>query len=206
MAEKCMSNRIGVLGGTFDPVHLAHVALGEAAIKEAGLRKLIVMPARTQPFKQGRETAEDIHRKTMTRLAFMDNEKAEVSDYEMDGDALSYTVKTLTYLKRQYPEDEIFFISGTDSFLEMEKWYRGTEILSKFSFAVSVRPGYREEELRDKIAEYGQKYGSKVILIKAKMPAISSTMVRERIALGESVAELVPPQVERYMTENGLYK
>ena len=180
--------------------------MGEAAIKEAGLQKLIVMPARVQPFKQDKKTAEDIHRKAMTRLAFIGNDKVEVSDYEMEDPSLSYTIKTLTYLRQQYPGDEIYFISGTDSFLEIEKWYRGGEILENFSFAVSVRPGYREEELREKILEYGRKYGCPVIRINAQMPAISSTMVRQRIGAGDSVEDLVPPQVERYITANGLYK
>ena len=219
MVKKCISrsvsdekedlsciNRIGVLGGTFDPVHYAHIALGEAAIKEAGLRKLIVMPARVQPFKQDKKTAEDIHRKAMTRLAFIGNDKIGVSDYEMEDPSLSYTIKTLTYLRQQYPGDEIYFISGTDSFLEIDKWYRGGEILENFSFAVSVSPGYREEELREKILEYGRKYGCPVIRINAQMPAISSTMVRQRIGAGDSVEDLVPPQVERYITANELYK
>ncbi len=151
----CM-NRIGVLGGTFDPVHYAHIALG---CDRSWPLRLIVMPARVQPFKQDKKTAEDIHRKAMTRLAFIGNDKVEVSDYEMEDPSLSYTIKTLTYLRQQYPGDEIYFISGTDSFLEIDKWYRGGEILENFSFAVSVRPGYREEELREKILEYGRKYG-----------------------------------------------
>ena len=93
----CM-NRIGVLGGTFDPVHYAHIALGEAAIKEAGLRKLIVMPARVQPFKQDKKTAEDIHRKAMTRLAFIGNDKVEVSDYEMEDPSLSLSLIHISIL------------------------------------------------------------------------------------------------------------
>ncbi len=108
------------------------------------------MPARVQPFKQDKKTAEDIHRKAMTRLAFIGNDKVEVSDYEMEDPSLSYTIKTLTYLRQQYPGDEIYFISGTDSFLEIDKWYRGGEILENFSFAVSVRPGIQRRRTQRK--------------------------------------------------------
>lgn len=198
--------RIGVFGGTFDPVHSAHVALGEAAIKEANLRKLIVVPARVQPFKQGKKVAEDYHRETMVKLAFMDNDNVEVSDYEMKSDGLSYTIKTLKNIKETYPEDEIFFISGTDSFLDMDTWYRGEEILSKFSLAVAVRPGYKEYELNAKIEEYNKKYGTHVIKIRTQMMPISATDIRERLAAGEAISDLVPPQVERYIEGNGLYK
>lgn len=198
--------RIGVLGGTFDPVHSAHVALGKAAIDELELRKLIVMPARVQPFKQGKKTADDIHRKTMAKLAFADCDNVEVSDYEMNRSSLSYTINTLMHLKHEYPEDKIFFISGTDSFIEMERWYRGSEMLSGFSFAVSIRPGYREYELNKKIAEYRQKYQSTIIKINADMPSISSTKVREYISAGKIISDMVPSQVERYIRENDLYK
>lgn len=206
MTKVCPNNRIGVLGGTYDPVHSAHVALAEAAIKEAGLRKLIVMPARVQPFKQGKKVADNHHREAMVKLAFKDNPMAEVCDYEMNNQGLSYTVKTLTYLKSQYPDDQIFFISGTDSFLQMENWYKGEDILHMYSVAVSARPGYREDELNGKIREYKEKYGTEIVKIQARMPAISSTLVRGRIAAGEPVSDLVPTAVERYIEENGLYK
>ena len=198
--------RIGVLGGTFDPVHLAHVTLGKAAIDELELNKLIVMPARVQPFKQGKRTAENVHRKTMVKLAFMDCDKAEVSDYEMERNAISYSINTLTHLKKEYPDNEIFFICGTDSFIEMDKWYRGSEILSDFSLAVSVRPGYREDELNEKIKDYRQRYKSHIIKINADMPPISSSKVRDKISAKETISGMVPPQVERYIKENDLYK
>ena len=203
---KSRNERIGVLGGSFDPVHNAHVALGEAALKEAGLRKLIVMPARIQPFKQNKKAAAKRCRLEMTKLAFQGRENVEVSDYELSRDGVSYTVKTLEYLRGLYPDDEIFFICGTDSFLEIESWHMGREILADFSLAVSVRPGYREDELTRKIEEYEKKYGTNVVRIKAEMPPISSTMVRNRLAEGESVRGLVPDEVEEYVSAHGLYR
>lgn len=198
--------RIGVLGGTFDPVHLAHVALAEAAIREAGLSRLIVMPARIQPFKFGKKIAEDHHRKAMVEMAFNYNEKIEVSDYELKQPGISYTINTLEYLRELYPDKDICFICGTDSFLEMEKWHMGEAILKNFYLAVSVRPGYRQEELLSKISEYEKKYSANIIKINAPMPPISSTAVRDRIREGREITGLVPGDVERYIIKNGLYR
>ncbi len=203
---KEITPRIGVLGGTFDPIHLGHKALAEAAIEELSLRKLIIMPAGIQPFKQDRNITEDFHRKAMVNMTFDDNYITEVSDYEMSNNDISYTIKTLAYLGEQYPNDEIFFISGTDSFIEMETWHKGKDILKSYSLAVSIRPGYREEELNDKIKSYTENYGTNIIKIKSKMPTISSTIVRNRIASGQDISDIVPKVVERYIKENGLYK
>ena len=108
--------KIGVLGGSFDPVHNGHVTLGASAIAEGGLEKLIVMPAHVQPFKIGREFAGDDHRLAMCRLAFEDVERAEVSDYEIMHTEISYTFDTLAHLKKVYSNSKLYFITGTDSF------------------------------------------------------------------------------------------
>ena len=102
--------RIGVLGGSFDPVHIGHVALGEAAINEAYLNRLIVMPARVQPFKQDIQTADNDHRRNMLELAFAGNEKAEVSDYELTQPGISYTVRTLEHLREDQTRDLVYLL------------------------------------------------------------------------------------------------
>ena len=200
------TNRIGILGGTFDPVHMAHVALGRAAVTEAGLSKLIVMPAYIQPFKQGKRVTDDEHRLAMARLAFEDIENAEISTFETDRMRVSYTYDTLTELKKSYPENELFFITGADSFVFVDTWYKGIDLLQNFSFIVSVRPGCRETELNAKILEYKEKYGTNIIKLTSAMPDISSSMIREKYKEGESVTGLIPEKVERYIAEHGLYQ
>lgn len=200
------TNRIGILGGTFDPVHMAHVALGRAAVTEAGLSKLIVMPAYIQPFKQGKRVTDDEHRLAMARLAFEEIENAEISTFETDRMRVSYTYDTLTELKKSYPENELFFITGTDSFVSVDTWYKGIDLLQNFSFIVSVRPGCREAELNAKILEYKEKYGTNIIKLTSAMPDISSSMIREKYKEGESVTGLIPEKVERYIAEHGLYQ
>ena len=197
--------RIGVLGGTFDPVHNGHVTLGAAAVKEAGLDKLIIMPAHVQPFKIGREFADDHHRLEMCRMAFADVEKAEVSDYEMVHTDISYTFDTLAYLKKSIPGSKLYFITGTDSFLAIEYWRKGKDLLQTYGFIVSVRPGYKEKELDERIRYYEGVYGTEVIRLHHMMPDVSSTSIKARRDQGLSISDLLPESVERYINEHSLY-
>ena len=142
----------------------------------------------------------------MARLAFDGNDKVEVSDYELNNLGISYTYQTLRYIREKYPEEKMYFILGTDSFLELESWYRGVELLERYAFAVSVRPDYEESALNQVIEKYKSKYGTEVVKLKSKMPRISSTEIRERFSLGQSASDLLPEAVERYIHKNGLYR
>ena len=197
---------IGVLGGTFDPIHLGHYTLGNAALNEVGLDKLIVMPANIQPFKQNKRVSQDTHRLKMAELAFENIPNVEVSDYEIKKGDISYSYDTMMHLKSVYPNDELFFITGTDSFITIDRWYEGGKLLKNFSFIVSSRPGYPERELDSKIRFYKEDYGSKIIKLRTKMPDISSTEIREAALSGETISHLVPVSVEKYIFENGLYE
>ena len=197
--------KIGVLGGSFDPVHNGHVTLGAAAVAESALDKLIVMPAHVQPFKIGRDFADDHHRLEMCRLAFQDVEKAEVSDYEIVHTEVSYTFDTLAHLKKTIPGSKLYFITGTDSFLSVEYWRKGKDLLQTYAFIVSVRPGYKEKELEERIRYYEGIYGTEVIRLRHEMPDVSSTNIKARRNQGLSVSDMIPESVERYMNEHSLY-
>ncbi|MCI8609115.1 MAG: nicotinate (nicotinamide) nucleotide adenylyltransferase [Firmicutes bacterium] len=203
--EKEGRKSIGILGGTFDPIHNGHMALAKAAIEEGHLRKLIVMPAKVQPFKLGREITEDVHRLAMCKLAFEDMPRIEVSEYELKNTRISYTYETLSVLKRKYPESDLYFIMGTDSFLEIEGWHRGIDLLENFSFMVSVRPGYRERELDDKISYFKERYHTEVRKLTSEMPDISSTKLKVWQNQGLDISHMVPEKVERYIHEHNLY-
>ena len=197
--------KIGVLGGSFDPVHNGHVTLGAAAVREASLERLIVMPAHVQPFKIGREFADDHHRLEMCRLAFQDVERAEVSDYEMVHTEVSYTFDTLAHLKKTIPGSKLYFITGTDSFLSIERWRKGKDLLQTYAFIVSVRPGYKEKELDERIRYYETVYGTEIIRLHHEMPDVSSTSIKARRDQGMSISDLLPESVERYINEHRLY-
>lgn len=196
---------IGVLGGSFDPIHYGHTTLGCAAVDEVALDKLIVMPTHIQPFKQNKKVAQDKHRLAMVALAFDGCDKAVISDYEIKKGDVSYSYETMNHLKEIYPDDELFFIMGADSFINVEKWYKGEELLTDFGFIVSSRPGYPEKVLESRIRFYMEDYGTKIIRLRTKMPDISSTEIRECAIEGDSFSHLVPKKVEQYINENHLY-
>ncbi len=198
--------RIGILGGTFDPIHLGHVSLGEAAIAAGSLEKLMVIPTKLQPFKLDKKITDGSHRLAMTRLAFEGQTAVEVSDYELSHEGISYTYDTLAGLSLLYPSTSLFFITGTDAFLYMDQWYKGEDILKGFSFLVAARPGYKSEELAKKIDQYQSLYGCEIILIRDRMPDISSTQIKENLQKGLSVSQFLPPMVERYIYDKGLYR
>ena len=199
--------KIGVYGGTFDPVHNGHVSLAADAVKMASLDEMIFMPVYIQPFKQDKKLTAGDDRLAMLKLASEKEPAFTVSDYEMKSEGVSYTYKTLRVLKESYGEDDsICFICGTDSFLKIETWMNAGELLDNYSYIVGTRPGYREDELAETIERIRREHGTEITKIKNHQVDVSSTMIRERAAAGLSITGLVPESVERYIIENGLYR
>ncbi|WP_288918866.1 nicotinate-nucleotide adenylyltransferase [uncultured Eubacterium sp.] len=197
---------IGILGGSFDPVHLGHLAIATAALREADLEKVLLMPARVSPFKVGKTKTADVHRLAMVRLAAATDPKLAVSDREITDDRVSYTIDTLNYLEMEHPDVTYWFIVGTDSFLQLDTWCRGEELLRAQHFILAPRPGYRTEEWEEKMAFYRSRYGARILRIHNPELDISSTEIRKRASEGLSLKGLVPESVERYIIEQGLYR
>ena len=145
--------RIGILGGTFDPVHCGHIHLAEDAMKQGGLDEVIFIPARLQPFKLGKKITSGEDRLAMLQLATEHTPGFAVSSYELDAEGVSYTYLTLRALQKEYGEDaRLYFITGTDAFLKIELWMMAEELLTNYGFLIGTRPGYREDELAECIA------------------------------------------------------
>lgn len=198
--------RIGILGGTFDPIHNGHIGLAEDARSQAGLEKVILIPARLQPFKLDKKVTDGIHRLKMAQLAAGQAEGLEVSDYELRQEHISYTYKTLRAMKAQAgPEDRLYFITGTDAFLKLSTWNHAEEMLGRYSFLVGSRPGYREAELDACIEHLKSVYNTDIIKIQNRKRNISATEIRRRLEAGESLCGLVPEAVEQYIENHGLY-
>lgn len=199
--------KIGILGGTFDPVHLGHINLAIDARNEAALDKVIFIPARLQPFKLDRRVTPGKDRLAMLRKATEPIAGFEVSSYEMEQTGISYTYLTMRAMKKKFGDDvRLYFIMGTDSFLKIEKWKNSDELLREYSYIIGTRPGYRQEELRDCISKIRRDYNTDVKNINNVQMDISSTEIRKRIDSGMSCTDLIPERVERYIRENELYK
>lgn len=191
--------KIGVLGGTFSPVHFGHIKVAEAVLESGAADKILFMVAGNAPHKKV-ETAESRHRYNMVSL-ICDGQKFLCSDIELNKQT-NYTFDTLTELCTQNPENEYCFITGADMFLSLPKWYRAEELMKNFKFiAIDRDNSFSENQERfEKVKSL-----TDAVVVNVKTPEISSTMVRDAIKQGKSVSEFVPKAVEDYIKKNGLY-
>lgn len=221
MADKKI--KIGLFGGSFDPVHNGHISLAVDAKKMAGLDEVIFIPTYVQPFKQDSKAADCNHRLNMLNDAIKHEECISVSDYELNCPGVSYTYKTLRYFAEKYGRNaEIYFICGTDSFLKIEKWRNAEEILTEYSYIIGTRPGYKTDELSQVIDSVRKKFHTNVLKIDNKLVDVSSSEVRKcvkDIAVKNGIKakdpqadppenrlrRMVPECVENYIRKNGLY-
>ena len=191
--------RLGILGGTFDPVHLAHLILGEEAREQLELERVLFVPAGQPWRKAGRQIAPAKDRLAMLRLATEDNHTFEVSEVELDRAGPSYTVDTLASLKEQHAGAELFFIMGQDALSDLPNWHDPARIAQLAILAVAAREG-------DDALELPPTIGASVERVAMPMVAISGSDIRKRMAAGRSIRYLVPSAVEAYIREHALYR
>lgn len=198
-----MAERIGIIGGTFDPIHYGHLFIAEEARFTCKLDRVIFVPAGMPPHKPGEPITTAERRYTMTVLATEDNTAFEVSRWEIDRSGPSYTVNTLEAFGEKYPGSELFFIMGADSAAEIMTWYRPERIVELATVIAAARPGTDIERARYELPE---DIRGRVIFLESPGLHISSTELRERAADGMPVRYLVPDRVEKYIRENNLYR
>ena len=197
--------RCAIYGGSFDPVHTGHLRLALAAVEEGVVDRTIFMPNAISPFKRGQKIAPGEHRAAMLRTASAPYPELAVSSYELDLGQSAYTIETLEVWEQRI-DGELYFLLGMDSMLQIDTWYRGEEILRRFPLITANRPGEDENE-RDRILEqFRVKYDARIHVLKLTPMDYSSSEIRARITDGESVAGLVPPGVEEYIRDHGLYR
>lgn len=192
--------RLGILGGTFDPVHIGHLILAETARTGLALERVVFVPAGNPWRKEGREVTAAEHRLAMTRLAIADNNAFTIDDREVRHKGPSYTVETLTEMRRSLPEgSELYFIVGADALADMVHWRDPTGIARQAMVAVAPRQG---SDLEGSSLPFPSER-----LVRVDMPyvGISSTWLRERARQRLSLRYLVPEAVEAYIREHGLY-
>ncbi len=197
--------RIGIFGGTFSPVHNGHVSAAKSFMEQMWLDILFVIPTGTSPHKEMSGGADAYDRLRMCEAAFSGIDGVIVSDMEIRREGKSYTVDTLR--KLYDPDNRLFLLCGTDMMLTLDKWYKADEIF-KLCYPVYMR---RENDevitnlIIKKNAEYKEKYGRIATRITGDAVVVSSSEVREKIQKGEDISTLVPPAVEAYIKEKGLY-
>ncbi len=195
--------RIGILGGTLDPVHNGHVEIALAAMERLGLDGVMLMPAGDPPHKARVTARQD--RMEMARLAAGMHPGLSASDVEISREGVTYTVDTLSALSVERPGDAWTYIIGADTLNVLESWREFPRVARLCDFAVVDRPGCDAElsKLRGRAIE--SSYGARVTLLPVSGPALSSTKIRQQVAAGEDISGSVPAPVAEYIREKGLY-
>ena len=197
-----MGRRLGVMGGTFDPIHYGHLVTAEEALVQFGLDSVIFVPTGRPWMKQAREVSAAEHRYLMTVIATASNPRFQVSRIDVDRDGPTYTVDTLRGLATEHPDAELYFITGADAMLEILEWKDPEEALALAHFIAATRPGYDLTRFEaPAIAGHAN-----VSLMSIPALAISSTDVRERVREGRPIRYLVPEGVKSYVEKAGLYR
>ena len=198
--------RIGILGGTFDPVHNGHLLLGEQAYREYGLDEIWFMPSKNPPHKSSRDIVSEELRSDMIRLAIQGAPQYIFSDFELRHEGTTYTAETLKRLQREYPADRFYFLMGGDSFFQLETWYHPEQIMKLTTILAFSRNGETDRQMQARADELAHRYEADIRLLSMEEMPVSSSLIRDRVQNGQPVGALVPPAVEEYIRTNHLYK
>ena len=189
-------SRIGIYGGSFDPVHIGHLLVARAAMEEMSLSSVIFVPAARSPFKSNLEPAAADFRLSMLNLALENVDNMEVSDWEVTNGGLSFTIRTVEHFREIYPNCEIVYIIGADQCSGLHKWKSAQELSKLVQFAVIPRPGVDDTKVT---------HGFMGTLLKGVPIDLSSSSIRKRISQNLSIRWLVPEKVEDFIHRNNLY-
>ena len=188
--------RVGILGGTFNPIHIGHLAIAQTALEKVGLKRVIFVPCHRPPHKGNKRLASPMHRYNMVKLAIGRNPLFAISDFEVKRKKKSYSIDTIKHFKKILPRNaKLFFIIGGDMLSSLKRWKSVDEILSIASFIAVNRPAYKKKE-------------NAIPYHSVKMPGldISSSHLRQQIAQGKSIKYLVPDKVIGYINKQKLYQ
>lgn len=203
MQEK---QKVGILGGTFDPPHMGHLMLAERAREEAGLDKVVFLPAGCPYKKKDHPVQDGAVRLKMLELAIADYDRFSVSDLELSREGSTYTFETMETLNVMHPEAEYYFIMGADCLYSIQDWKEPERIFRACHVIAAARNSSSREELEQKRKELENRYGARIQLLFSPEIAISSSEIRKRASEGRSIRYMVPDSVLRYVEEQGLYR
>ena len=204
--KKAGRKKTGIMGGTFNPIHVGHLLLAESARDCFGLDSILFIPSGRSYMKREAEVLDRCGRFEMTRLAIEDNPAFSISDIEVKREGNTYTCDTLLQLKKQEPETEFYFIVGADSLFSMETWRKPECIFRDCIVLAAVRDDKDSDKLQDQILYLQEKFGARICQISFREIDISSTDIRMRLASGQSIRYMVPDKVISYIETHHLYK
>lgn len=198
--------KIGILGGTFNPIHNGHLLLAETARQEWGLDEILLIPSGCSYMKDPKEILPGAVRLEMARLAAADNPYFRVSDLEVMRAGNSYTCDTIQELKRRYPDAQLYHIVGADTLFHMETWKDPERIFADSITLAAVRGGQADDQLLRQAEYLMHKYNTSVHLLASLHLEISATDIRNRCRQGKSIRYLVPESVRLFLEKNGCYR
>lgn len=197
--------KTGIMGGTFNPIHIGHLLLAESARDSFGLDEILFIPSGRSYMKREAEVLDRRIRFEMTKLAIEDNPAFSISDIEIKRSGNTYTCDTLSLLKEQQPETEFYFIVGADNLFSIEAWRKPEYIFRTCTVLAAVRDDKDNDKLAEQISCLEEKFGAHIFQITFKEIDISSTDIRMRLAGGQSIRYMVPDKVISYIKKNHLY-
>ena len=197
--------KVGILGGTFDPIHTGHLILAEHAWEAFSLDYVLIMPNGNPPHKPGQVNVSMEQRTRMAELAVADNDHLRVSDFEKTPQDYHYTYETLEFLAEKNPDTDYYFILGADSLIHFPTWKEPERICRSCRILAATRDRMETLELHSRMELLKQEYGAVIYQLETPNIDISSNMIRERVMSGKTIKYYVPAAVEAYIQEQGLY-
>lgn len=198
--------KIGIMGGSFNPVHTGHLMLAEWARSNADLEEIWLIPAGMPYMKPPGQLLPGTERLHMTELAVAGNSKLRCLDIEICRTGDTYSCETLEQLNQDYPDCRFHFIVGADCLFSMENWRHPERLFASCTIIAASRGDIPMDRLQDKRVDLEQRYGGEILLLPFLNLSISSTMIRERVRMGESIRYMVPDKVLAYIEEKGFYR
>jgi nicotinate-nucleotide adenylyltransferase len=197
--------KIGIMGGTFNPIHYGHLFLAENAYEQIGFDKVLFMPSKNPPHKAKPDEVTEQQRVEMVELAIADNPHFELSTLELNREGYTYTADTLTMMTQSNPNTKYYFIVGADSLFMMQKWKEPQIIFNHCIVVVAGRDNVEKEKINQHAQYLKNVYNANILQIEMPTIQIASAIIRERIVQNKTIRYYVPDKVEDYIKKNKLY-
>ncbi|MFH0983553.1 MAG: nicotinate-nucleotide adenylyltransferase [Planctomycetota bacterium] len=204
-----MAERVGLYGGSFNPVHLGHLIVARSVAEKLELARVIFLPSAAPPHKEGECLIEPHHRAEMVRLAIAGEKLFDFSDFDLAREGPSYTIETITDFQQTLPADtELFWIIGADWLMELDTWYKAAELVDACTIVTAARPGWERPDLSALSAKLSEAQVAKLRehILETPRIDVSATDIRSRVAAGKSIRYLVPDSVQTYIEMFRLYQ